>query len=405
MNDDTGAHSAGLASARWRNRLLLTVLCVPMFLVLLDVLAMNTAMATIGRAFHLPVARWPEAVDAYTVPLALAVLPGGWLVDLWGPRRALLAGNSLFTCASAVGALAGVWPIILGARVGQGLAAALMLPAGLAALSLAWPDPAPRARALGMWSSVSALATALGPAVGGLLVGTLSWRAIFWINLPLTLFAVVGTWILVEPGTLRSPSHTGAQPPARWLAIVGSVVAAAMMTAGANGTLQVVTIYLQSGRQVDATRAGLFLLLATVPFVVLGPWSSKAVQRFSRRTVAAAGFVVGACGLATLGWIPTIIGLVPGLLGIGIGLGLMTSAIVGESIASWPARPGTASGLNNALRQSGTSLGVALAGWAASRGAGEALLRHTGIASAAWWFAAAVVVMVSFAPSVRDDDL
>lgn len=381
---------------------LLVVLCIPMFLVLLDVLAMNIAMPTIGTTFAVPVARWAEVVDTYTVPLALVLLPAGWLVDRVGARRCLLAGIAVFTMASVLGGVAGAWTAVLAARLGQGVAAAVMLPAGLAALSDAWPQPCERAKALGAWSSISAVATALGPAVGGLLVAALSWRAVFWINVPLCLFAAWVTWRQLRPAVAACSQEQdgrveGARGAVRRVALVGSVAAAAMMTSGANGTLQAVTVHLQSGLGMGAGPAGLLLLLATAPFAVLGPLSGRAVIRFGRRLVAAAGFAAGGAGLATLGWLPGLSGMAPGLLGIGVGLGLMTSAIVGESLAAWPSRPGVASGLNNALRQAGTSAGVALGGWTAARWDGNTLLVHTGTTAGLWWGAATVLVALTFA--------
>lgn len=401
--DAPASHRGG--ARRNGGTFLLVVLCIPMFLVLLDVLAMNVAMPTVGRTFHVPVARWAQVVDAYTVPLALALLPAGWLVDRIGPRRALLVGITVFTAASLLGGLAGTWLVVLTARWGQGLAAAVMLPAGLAALSQAWPEPGERAKALGAWSSISAVATALGPAVGGLLVAALSWRAVFWINVPLGLFAAWGTGRQLHaarPAVLHAglPAAAGRGEMAK-RALVGSVIAAAMMTSGANGTLQVVTVHLQSGLGMGAGPTGLLLLLATAPFVVLGPLSGRAVVRLGRRRVAALGFAVGAVGLATLGRLPGTMGLAPGLLGIGVGLGLMTSAIVGESLSAWPGRPGVASGLNNALRQTGTSLGVALGGWAAGWWSGTPLLVRTGAAAGLWWVGAAVLVLVTFTRSRR----
>ncbi|MCT1867104.1 MFS transporter [Dermabacter sp. p3-SID358] len=400
--DAPASHRGG--ARRNGGTFLLVVLCIPMFLVLLDVLAMNVAMPTVGRTFHVPVARWAQVVDAYTVPLALALLPAGWLVDRIGPRRALLVGITVFTAASVVGGLAGAWLVVLGARLGQGLAAAVMLPAGLAALSTSWPEPHERARALGAWSSISAVATALGPAVGGLLVAAMSWRAVFWVNVPLGLVAAWGTWQQLGTGPRRpqqpQPEQSGRGAIAT-VSLVGSVIAAAMMTSGANGTLQVITVHLQSGLGMGAGPTGLLLLLATAPFVVLGPLSGRAVVRLGRRRVAALGFAVGAVGLATLGRLPGTMGLAPGLLGIGVGLGLMTSAIVGESLSAWPGRPGVASGLNNALRQTGTSLGVALGGWAAGWWSGTPLLVRTGAAAGLWWVGAAVLVLVTFTRSRR----
>lgn len=186
--------------------MLLAVLCVPMFLVLLDVMAMNVAMPSLGRAFSVPTGEWAYVVDSYTIPLALGLVPAGFVVDRLGPRRMLIGGLVVFTLSSLLGALAWAWPLVLLSRAAQGVAAAVMLPAGLAALTLTWREPAARARALGMWSGVSAVATALGPAAGGLLVGAASWRMVFVINVPLGLLAIVGT-LRFLPILPSAPEH------------------------------------------------------------------------------------------------------------------------------------------------------------------------------------------------------
>lgn len=377
-----------------RDRYLLTVLCIPMFLVLLDVLAMNVAMPTLGSTFGVPTAAWPQLVDAYTVPLAVGLLPAGVLVDRIGARPTLITGLTVFLIASAGGALATGWIPVLVARAGQGCAAALMLPAGLAALTAAWSEPAQRARALGIWSAVSAVATALGPAVGGLLVQALSWRAVFWINVPLLLAALVGSVALVRnPPTT---THSGSRPAGlRWL--IASVVTAAIMTSGANGALQVLTVHLQRDLRLTAGTAGPVLLIATVPFALLGPVSGLLVTRIGRRVTAALGFGLGAAGFVLLGRIGSgVTAVLPALLGIGFGLGLMTSAIVGESMAAWPGRPGVAGGLNNALRQAGTSAGVALGGGLSAAWHGPALLQRTGLLAGIWWSVGAILVLVGF---------
>ncbi|RAA19439.1 hypothetical protein DN465_32160 [Burkholderia multivorans] len=96
--------------------LLLTVLCVPMFLVLLDVLSMNVAQPSLGRAFDIPRSQWSLLVDAYTVPLALGLLPAGWLVDRPGPRRVLFWGLVVFATASGLGAIGWSWGTVPAAR-------------------------------------------------------------------------------------------------------------------------------------------------------------------------------------------------------------------------------------------------------------------------------------------------
>ncbi|SJM68853.1 Permease of the major facilitator superfamily [Gulosibacter sp. 10] len=363
-----------------------------MFLVLLDVLSMNVAQPSLGRAFGIPREAWPLLVDAYTVPLAAGLLPAGWLVDRAGPRRVLLWGLAVFAAASGLGAAGWAWEAVIAARAVQGLAAAAMLPAGLAALTATWREPAPRARALGVWSGVSALATAIGPGAGGLLVAVLDWRAVFWINVPFALAAFAGTSRLL---TADGPTVERGKPEGV-RALVASVIAAAVMTSGANGTLQVLTVHLQDDLRLASGPAGAILLLATLPFVVLGPVAGRLVIRCGRRAVAALGLILGGLGLLTLGRLSGIAGLVPGLLGVGVGLGLMTSAIVGETMAAWPARPGMAGGLNNALRQLGTSAGVAVGGLSTSHAAGAPLLERTGLVAGIWWIGGAVLVLAGF---------
>ncbi|UQN30846.1 MFS transporter [Brachybacterium kimchii] len=407
------------------SRLLLPTLCIPMFLVLLDVMAMNVAMPSLGRALGVGPASWPQVVDAYTVPLALALVPAGLLVDRLGPRRSLLAGLLVCVAACVLGGIADSWGTVLLARLVQGISAAVMLPAGLAALTLTWTEPVPRAHALGLWSAVSALATAIGPGVGGLLVGAVGWRAVFWVNVPLLLLALAGTARLLpgpRPRTDRgprpdpgprdehgptadggaadaspSPSASGASPALRPLLV--SILVAAMMTSGANGTLQAITVHLQHSLRIAAAPAGAVLLLATAPFVVLGPLSGRLVAGRGRRATATAGLVLGGCGLLTLGHLGSgadVVSLVPALLGIGVGLGLMTSAIVGETMAAWSSRPGLAGGLNNALRQAGTSIGVVVGGAVAAHDAGAGMLTRVGGAAGTWWLLGAVLVLCAF---------
>lgn len=377
-----------------RDRYLLTVLCIPMFLVLLDVLAMNVAMPTLGSTFGVPTAAWPQLVDAYTVPLAVGLLPAGVLVDRIGARPTLITGLTVFLIASAGGAIATGWIPVLVAHAGQGCAAALMLPAGLAALTAAWSEPAQRARALGIWSAVTAVATALGPAVGGLLVQALSWRAVFWINV-----------LWCSPHWSARSHSSGIHPPQRIPALgrpgcdgrLPRSSPAAIMTSGANGALQVLTVHLQRDLRLTAGTAGLVLLIATVPFALLGPVSGLLVTRIGRRVTAALGFGLGAAGFVLLGRIGSgVTAVLPALLGIGFGLGLMTSAIVGESMAAWPGRPGVAGGLNNALRQAGTSAGVALGGVLSAAWHGPALLQRTGLLAGIWWSVGAILVLVGF---------
>lgn len=376
-------------------KLLLIVLCVPMFLVLLDVLAMNVAMPALGGAFHIDRGAWSLLVDAYTVPLAVGLLPAGWAVDRLGSRRVMIVGLIVFVAASAFGGAAWSWDSVLAARCMQGLSASTILPAALATLAVTWSKPSERARALGVWSAVSAAATAIGPAVGGLLVAVVGWRAVFWINVPFALLAVVGVFRLAAAG--RMSAERGR--PNRPTSLIVSVIAAAVMTSGANGMLQVLTVHLQEGLRLAAGPAGALLLVATVPFVIIGPLTAPLVVRYGRRSVAVAGLTIGGVCLLSAGRLPSVAGVTPVLLGIGIGLGLMTAAIVGETMDAWMSRPGMAGGVSNAFRQFGTSVGVAVGGVLTAHGVGADAVRSAGLTAAVWWAAGAVLVAVGFTDS------
>src|SRR6201995_1019778 len=122
-------------------------------------------------------------VDGYTLMFAALLLSAGSLSDRIGARRAFGAGMGLFVIASAGGGLDTALPVLVAARLVQGSAAAALMPASMALLSQAYPDPARRARALGMWAMGRAAASTAGPLLGGLL-SAVSWRLIFFVNVP-----------------------------------------------------------------------------------------------------------------------------------------------------------------------------------------------------------------------------
>jgi len=372
----------------------LGTVCAPMFLVLLDVLVVNVAMPSVGHDFAVHEAGWSALVDAYTVPLAAALLGGGWLCDRLGARRVLVAGLGVFAVASVVAGCAPTWSVLLAGRCAQGLGAAAMLPASPAVLTGVWPAEPQRSRALGAWSGASAVATALGPALGGLVLAVASWRVIFWLNVPICALALAGTLRLL-PIVRRTRAAGGRTILPR--ALLGSTVAGGLMTVVGNGTLTGATLYLRESLVLRPLPAALVLLVATVPFAALGPASGRIMSRYGRRRTAAAGLTLGAtalaatAGLATTG--STRVALVALLLGVGIALGLTTAPIVGEAMASMPARQGLAAGVNNTARQLGTSVGVAGAtALTASAGGGAAGLAYVAAPASAAWVVSLLVV-------------
>ncbi len=164
-------------------------------------------------------------VNAYTLILGALILIGGAAGDRFGRRRLFVLGTGLFAAASVGCALAPSVGSLIAARAVQGLGGAMMVPQSLAILSASFP-PALRGRAIGTWAGASAITTALGPAVGGLLIDTLGWRAAFWINLPFSAAVLWLAWRHVPES--RSPG----EGPLDWAGSALAVASAASLTLG-----------------------------------------------------------------------------------------------------------------------------------------------------------------------------
>jgi len=166
-------------------------------LAFIDGSVVNVALPAIGRSLGGGAADLQWTMNAYTLPLSALLLLGGAAGDHYGRRRFLLLGIGLFLLASVGCALAPGVRMLLAARALQGLGAAILLPNSLAILSHTFAGPA-RGRAVGTWASVSAISAAIGPPVGGWLISTVGWRAIFYINLPFGMAAILVALLAVR---------------------------------------------------------------------------------------------------------------------------------------------------------------------------------------------------------------
>lgn len=183
----------------------------------IDGSVVNVALDSLGRDLDASPASLAWAINAYLLPLGALTLLGGALGDRAGRRRCFVVGLVLFTVASLACALAPSFAWLLAGRVAQGVAAALLLPNSLAILGVSFSDAA-RGRAIGTWAAVGALAGALGPLIGGWLVDTVSWRAIFLLNLPL---GIVGTALALKYVDESSDRTPGASLDA-WGAVLAT---------------------------------------------------------------------------------------------------------------------------------------------------------------------------------------
>lgn len=436
-----------------RRRLLLVVMCVGYFLVLLDVTVVNVALPRIGVDLGASVSGLQWVVDGYAVTLAALLLAAGTIGDVLGHKPVVLFGMVSFGAASAACAAAPSTAVLVGARVGQGLGASLLLPGTLAVISRAFPEPAERARAIGVWAGIGSIALPAGPLLGGLLVQGPGWRWVFLLNVPVLLAAGVvatrlvatdrgvrgrrvdlagtasgaltlaaATYAVIEVGRGRLPAAIVAAAVAVAAGVTFVVVerrvpqpmlplrlfrsrtfsmanaAAGAMNFGSLGLLFLLTLYLQSVQDRTALNAGIALLPLFVPLVLLAPVGGAVISRIGPRIPAIAGLLVAAAGVASMATWTTGTGyaaLLPTLLLWGIGLGILTPAVVSAALEAVPAdRSGLASGINNTARQAGGAVGIAAYGALAGPPTATASfvrgLQVAGVATAALWLVVAL---------------
>jgi len=170
----------------------LAAMCFALFMVMLDNTVVNVALPSIQRSFDASLSSLEWTINAYSLAFAVFLVTGGRLGDIFGRRKVFLIGVVVFAAASATIGFAPSEGWLVASRAVQGLGAALMMPGTLSIITNTFP-PAERGRAIGTWAGVSAIALALGPLLGGWLTEDVSWRAIFFINLPVAAVAVVVT--------------------------------------------------------------------------------------------------------------------------------------------------------------------------------------------------------------------
>lgn len=368
--------------------MLLALLCVGIFLVQLDVTVVNVALPSIRTDLSTTLAGQQWVVDGYMVALAALLLACGALGDRIGHRRVVLAGLAVFGLASLGCGFAPTIELLVAARAVQGVGAALLLPGTLAVITDLYDDSAARARAVGLWAGAGALALPSGPLLGGALVSAFGWRAVFLINLPLVAIGLPLAWRLVplshaEHPTARSRLRIGSD-------FVGANLTAGLMNLVGLGTVLVLTLYLQEHLGHKAFRGGLELLPLFLPLAVLGPISGRITARYGPRLPMTIGLAVGAAGSLSLLAVHDDSGyaaVVPAELGLGLGMGLLTAAVVNAAVASLPPdRAGLASGVNNTSRQAAGAIGIAVYGAVAAQPAGMAAGLHTlaWLGSALW---------------------
>lgn len=422
-----------------------------LFMAVLDGLVVTFALPQIQIDFNASLQALEWTVNAFTLVFAAFLLIGSALGDRFGRKRMFTVGVVLFSISSAVCALAPNVEVLLGGRVAQGLGAAMIMPLTLTLVSTAFPDEK-RGLALGAWSGIAGLATAIGPVVGGFIVTGLSWQWIFWINVPIGLIVaplairyltesygsqsrldLVGVGLVSTGlfGIVYGVIRGGAIGWTAFETLFAIVAGAALTTAfvlwelratvpivamhlfksrafsainavsllmyfGMFGSVFLLSQFLQTAQGYSALEAGIRSLPWTGVPILVAPIAGALTEKIGGRPLIAAGLGLQAIAL---GWIALVLSPDVSFLEIvfpfviaGAGMGLFfapASFVVLGAVQ--PEEEGQASGVNNALRQIGTAFGVAVMGTIfASHGSSASPQKFTdGVIPATWVGAAA----------------
>jgi EmrB/QacA subfamily drug resistance transporter len=247
---DSSISSARRADPRWT----LVACILASSLSFVDGSVLNVALPAIKASYGAGAQDVQWVVNAYLLPLSALLLLGGALGDHFGRRRLLVIGTSLFAVTSLVCALAPTLPVLLGARAGQGIGAALLLPNSLALLNAAFQGEK-RGRAVGIWAASGAAMAAVAPLIGGWLVGTVGWPSIFYINLPLALGAIALALKFVTESSEKGAGRT-------------DYAGAFLVTAGLGGITYALTLWSAEGHfTTEAIIVGAFGIVFTLAFL------------------------------------------------------------------------------------------------------------------------------------------
>jgi EmrB/QacA subfamily drug resistance transporter len=410
-------------SGQVRREVVLAICCMSILIVGLDVTILNVALPSIQHDFHASVSGAQWTIDAYTLVIACLLMLSGSTGDRLGRRRTFQLGLLIFTIGSGLCSIAPSLGALIAFRMVQAVGGSMLNPVAMSIVTNVYTEPKDRARAIGWWGGVAGISIAAGPLIGGLLVQAIDWRAIFWVNIPVGIAAMLLTQKFVpeskaphprrlDPvgqvlmiltlgllvfGIIEAPNHgwdstlilgclAGAaiggallvffevrhpeplidlrffrSPPFSGAAVVSIC---AFLSLG--GFLFLNTLYLQDVRGYSPLHAGVALLPMAALMMIFSPLSGRVVGiRGPRFSLVVGGLATLAAGLlsAIPAGEPNDVRLFLGYALLGTGLGWANAAITNTAVSGMPRdQAGVAAGVASTTRQLGSALGVAIIG-------------------------------------------
>ena len=402
---------------------MLVICCSSLFIVGLDSTIVNVALPVIGRDLHASVAGLQWTIDGYVLVLASLLMLSGATADRVGRRRVFLLGLAVFTAGSGLCSLAPGLSWLIAFRTVQAIGGSMLNPVAMSIITNTFTDRAERARAIGIWGATWGLSMAFGPVLGGLLVDSVGWRGVFWVNIPVGIAAIALTARFVPES--RAPRPRRPDPVGQALIVVmlgsltyaiiegpglgwhapeimalfavaavslavfvayeahrtepvldprffrsapfaGSVLTAISATAAIGGFLFLATLYLQDVRGMSALYAGLHMLPMAVVMALGSVLSSRILARRGARLPMLSAGVSLAAGGVLLSRLTVSSPTGPIIIAFaifGIGAGMVNAPITYAAVSGMPvSQAGVASGIASTSRQVGVSLGVAVTG-------------------------------------------
>jgi EmrB/QacA subfamily drug resistance transporter len=427
--------------------LILTICCMSLVIVSLDNTIVNVALPSIQRDLHASLSGLQWTVDAYTLVLASFLMLAGSTADRLGRRSIFQTGLAAFTLGSLMCSLAPSLGWLVVFRMLQALGGSMLNPVAMSIIVNTFTDRAERARAIGIWGGTVGVSLALGPVVGGVLIASVGWRGVFWVNIPVGVIAIIATALFVPES--RAPHARRVDPVGQFLVIVtlatliyaiiegpaagwgsaeiltffglaaaalvaligyeprrhepllelrffrsapfsGATVIAICAFSALGGFLFLNTLYLQDVRGYSALHAGLLTLPLAVATALFAPISGRIIGRSGPRLpllIAGTTMTAGGAMLTGLTRGTSVAWLLLAYVIFGVGFGMVNAPITNTAVSGMPRdQAGVAAAVASTSRQIGQTLGVAVVGSAVTSSlAGPLRVVFAQASHVGWW--------------------